>query len=209
VNPSSDAQIKKTFSHHWTAEKLATQDRKAVELIRDRAAKHGATDLVELCEHDLAQRSKKSLRATSIATRHLANDVVTGYHFVCERERGVTEAGTGRFWSGSWIVAEANVPKSIQVDAYLALHESKKERSYRQGRIVDFRRSPRDMVPQTDTGASPQIDEGIAFLVKETGTAYDWFGSGAGEKGYRWLSDSSAPNADIDSAGPGNQDAAL
>jgi hypothetical protein len=204
------SQKKKSLSHQWALEKLAAQDRKSVELILERASKHDAIDLVELCKCDLAQRTKKSVRAASIAMPHRsATDVVIGYHFVCERGRGVTEAGSGRFSSGSWVVAEANVPKSIQVGAYLALHESKKEKSYRQGRVVDFRRSPRDMVSQTDTGAPPQVDEGIEFLVEETGSAYDWFGSGSGEKGYRWLSDSSASNADTIAALPRNQDAAL
>ncbi len=196
-------QPKKPLSHQWTPEKLAAQGRKSVEVIRDRAARHGVTDLVDLCERDRAQRPKKMVHAAKAATpRRSASDVVTGYHFVCEQGRGVTEAGTGRFSSGSWVVAEANVPKSLQVGAYLALHASK-ESSYRQGRIVDFRRSPRDMVAQCDTGARPQIDEGIEFLVEETGNPYEWVGSGSGEKGYRWSCDSSA-----DAGVPGNQGAA-
>jgi hypothetical protein len=117
---------------------------------------------------------------------------VTGYHFVCERGRGVTEIGDGRFWSGSWVVAESKVRKSVERGAYLALHEAKGEVSYRQGTIVDYRRSPRDMVPESETGASSQIEEGIEFLVQEADLPYTWVGGGSGEKGYRWASETTA-----------------
>jgi hypothetical protein len=196
--PSTPA--KSPLSHRWTADKLAAQDRKSVELIRDRALERGVADLAELCERDLALRpmaKRKVARTTE--SRHSPVDIVTGYHFVCDRERGVTNAGDGRFWSGSWVVAEANVPKSIQRGAYLALHETKSQTSYKQGRIVDFRRSPRDMVPENDAGGPPQIEEGIEFLVEETKEPYEWVGGGAGEKGYRWTNasaeDNSASNA--------------
>jgi hypothetical protein len=187
MNQQSSGLQKKTFSHQWTAEKLAAQDRKSVETIRDRALRLGVADLVELCEASLALKPiTKSKIARITAPKRAADDVVVGYHFVCERGRGVTEASSGRFWSGSWVVAESNVSKSIQRGAYLALHEAKSEMSYRQGKIVDFRRSVRDMVPESDAGPPPQIEEGIEFLVEEAGKAYEWVGRGAGEKGYRW-----------------------
>jgi hypothetical protein len=162
-------------------------------MIRERALKHGAGDLVELCDRDLSSRPlPQKKRAHLKQTHHSASDVVTGYHFVCERGRGVTEIGDGRFWSGSWVVAETNARKSIERGAYLALHEAKSEVSYRQGTIVDYRRSPRDMVPESETGAPPQIEEGIEFLVQETDLPYTWVGDGSGEKGYRWANQSTA-----------------
>jgi hypothetical protein len=170
-----------------TAEKLAAQDRKSIVTIRERALRHGATDLVALCETALAQKPiTKSKSGGVTAPRHASDDVVIEYHFVCERGRGVTEDGNGRFWSGSWVVAESNVRKSIQHGAYLALHEARSEDSYRQGKVLDFRRKPRDMVPETDAGASPQIEEGIEFLIEETSDSFEWVGGGAGEKGYKW-----------------------
>jgi hypothetical protein len=203
VNAENLKTAKKALTHSWNAEKLALQDRKSVEMIRDRALKHGVGDLVVLCDHDLASRpSPQKKRASSKTLHHSVSDAVAGYHFVCERGRGVTEIGDGQFRSGSWVVAEANVRKSIERGAYLALHEAKNETSYRQGTIVDYRRSPRDMVQESETGVPPQIDEGIEFLVQETGQSYVWVGGGAGEKGYYWADQASAN--DIDAA-PGEQ----
>lgn len=34
-------------------------------------------------------------------------------------------------------------------------------------------------------------NEGIEFLVQETGQPYEWVGAGAGEKGYEWSKRSS------------------
>ena len=48
------------------------------------------------------------------------------------------------------------------------------------------------MVPESETGASPQIEEGIEFLVQETDLPYVWVGDGSGEKGYRWTNQSTA-----------------
>lgn len=189
---------KKPLSHSWTAEKLALQDRKAVELIKSRALGHRISDLVALCDQDLASRPSPQKKRVSVKqSSHSATDVVIGYHFVCEQGRGVTEIGEGRFWSGSWVVAESNVQKSIESGAYLALHEAKSEVSYRQGSIVEYRRSPRDMVPESDSGIPPQIDEGIEFLVQETGQPYTWVGNGAGEKGYRWADQAPAGEATV------------
>jgi hypothetical protein len=177
---------KKALSHTWTAEKLALQDRKSIETIKERALKHEVAALVEMCDHALASKpSSKKKSAKGTQTPKSTSDVVTGYHFVCERGRGVTDIDGGRFWSGSWVVAEINVRKSTEHGAYLALHEVKSE-PYRQGKIIDYRRSPRDMVSEGETGAPPQVEEGIEFLIQETDDPYIWVGAGAGEKGYLW-----------------------
>jgi len=166
---------------------LALQDRKSVETIRERAIKLGASDLVEMCDRDIATRIHAKIKMPRLnQAARSSSGTVAGYHFVCARGRGVTDIGEGRFWSGSWVVAEANARNSTQRSAYLALHESKAEPSYRQGKIVDYRRSPRDMVSDNETGDAPKTEEGIEFLVEETSKPYEWVGDGAGEKGYRW-----------------------
>jgi hypothetical protein len=172
----------------WNPDKLALQDRKSVETIRERALKLGASDLVDMCDRDIAARIPARIKASrpNQAGRSRSSGTVTGYHFVCARGRGVTDIGEGRFWSGSWVVAENNARNSAQRSVYLALHESKAEPSYRQGKIVDYRRSPRDMVSDDETGDAPKTEKGIEFLVEETSKAYEWVGDGAGEKGYRW-----------------------
>lgn len=186
MTAASQATTKKLPSHSWTEEKLAREDKKTVQLLKERALKLGVSDLADMCDRDLARRVPK--KNTQPPRTRSKSDVVIGYHFVCGRDRGITESGAGRFWSGSWVVAETNAQKSLARGAYLALHEVKTEKSYRQGKIVDFRRSPRDMLSEIGTGL-PQTDEGIEFLVEESSNPYVWVGDGAGEKGYLWASD--------------------
>jgi hypothetical protein len=187
----------KSFSHTWTLEKLASKSRQEVEATRKNAARLGAIDLMNMCDADLKLRAPK--QKTSVnrpQSEHSRTDVVTGYHFVCARDRGVNPAEPGHFWSGSWVVAEANVRNSLKHDAYLALHESKSDPSYRQGRILNYRRSLRDMLPTDAPGAESRREEGIEFLVHETNEPYTWVGGGAGEKGYRWTKLVSMPDVE-------------
>jgi hypothetical protein len=178
----------KSYSHSWTPEKLALESRTNVEAISKNASRLGAADLIEMCDNDLKSRpQQKAKRVQRAQSPHSDSDVVGGYHFVCEHDRGVTEIGEGRFWSGSWRVAEINVRNSLRYDAYLALHESRSDMSYRQGKILDFRRSPRDMVPNREVGGESKIEEGIEFLVQQTDVPYTWVGEASGEKGYRWI----------------------
>jgi hypothetical protein len=132
-----------------------------------------------MCERELEDRPLKAKGTQRDSTaRKRESQVVLEYHFVCSKGRGVSEEKEGKFWSGSWVVAEQNVIESIQHRAYLALPESKADASYRQGKIVAYRKSPRKMVDKEN--------EGIEFLVEETEQQLAWFGSSSGEKGYRW-----------------------
>jgi len=177
----------KAYSHNYTPEKLALESRKNVETIRKNAARLGAGDLVEMCDRDLELRAPtKSKRSQEAYPKSSDADVVTGYHFVCARDRGVTRAGDGCFWSGSWVVGEGNVKNSLKYGAYLALHGSKSEASYRQGQILNYRRSPRDMLGTNKSDPEVKTEEGIEFLVRETNEPYAWVGTSTGEKGYRW-----------------------
>ena len=187
----------KSHTHSWTPEKLRLQNRKSLETILKNAVRLGANDLIELCNNELKARGpQKEKRAPRTQAQHSEIDVVTGYHFVCQGDRGVTQIGDDRFWSGSWVVAESNVRNSLKYGAYLALHEAKSDASYRQGQILDHRRSARDMLLQTEEGN--RTEEGIEFLVQGTSEPYAWVGAGAGEKGYLWtkvaVARSSEPN---------------
>ncbi len=165
-------------SHSITPDKLAGYNIDALDNLRANALRLGADDVVRLCDEELAKRPPRKTKISRQQGEHISGDVVTGYHFVCSRNRGVTEAGGGRFWSGSWVVAERNVQESLRYGAYLALHESKADFSYRQGQLVDYREASREMVAK--------FDDGIEFLIQETPQRYQWIGNGAGEKGYRW-----------------------
>jgi hypothetical protein len=178
--------------HPWTPEKLVARSKKEVEVIRENALKKGVSDLVGMCDLDLkARKPAQKSHTASTGSLHSSNEFVEGYHFVCQRDRGVMDHSHGRFWTGSWVVAEANVQKSLKYNSYVALHESKSDLSYRQGRILDYRRSPRDMLADKNEGDT-KTDEGIEFLVQEEATPYPWHGGGSGEKGYKWSQTSSA-----------------
>ena len=167
------------LTHRYTTESLKQLAKTKVEIVRANAERLGALDLVAMCDLELAAR--KPARSGKSASVDRAADVVVGYHFVCGRDLGVTQVGGGQFWSGSWVVAEERVEKSLLAGAYLALHEAKSEPSYRQGTIVGFRKAPRDMVAKRN--------EGIEFLVESNASPVAWVGDAAGEKGYKWASD--------------------
>ncbi|MCV3736275.1 hypothetical protein OCK02_08660 [Rhizobium sp. TRM96647] len=164
--------------HAITPEKLAAYTIEALDTLRGNALRLDAHDVVQMCDDELARRPPRRQRLQRYQAEHTEHDVVTGYHFVCSANRGVLEAQHGQFWSGAWVVAEQNVRESLRYGAYLALHESKADVSYRQGQIIDYRMAPRDMVAKSE--------EGIEFLVRTTNEPYGWTGGGAGEKGYRW-----------------------
>jgi hypothetical protein len=107
-----------------------------------------------------------------------AESYVAGYHFICDRSRGVSHAKDGIFWSGSWVVKEAIAKQSKELGAYLALHETKSEPSYLQGQVIDFRLATRSMIDKDNVG--------IEFQVRMSKKICGWIGDGSGEKGYFW-----------------------
>jgi len=172
----------------WTPERLTQLSKSEVENLRANAIRLSASELVAKCDEELGRRAPPKNSPRSGQRPSSSGDVVTGYHFVCANDRGVTPMDDGCFRSGSWVVSEDRVRQSIEYGAYLALHESKAVPSYRQGRILNYARTPRAMVD----GEQP---EGIEFLVEATNEAYEWVGTGAGEKGYRWEKFAGAPVA--------------
>lgn len=180
------------LTHAFTPEVLRTFDKKKVETIRDNAMRLGADDLAEMCELDLAERkpaigasrssstsrtaSRSPARLTNASSPSRANMVVSGFHFVCERDHGVIDLGDGRFWSGSWVIPEANVDQSLSAGAYLALHVSKTQPSYRQGKIVGYRKA-------SDDSENP---DAVEFLVNAAPKSRAWVGAGSGENGLKW-----------------------
>lgn len=176
----------------WSAERLRAMETPQLKQLLANAQKRDASALAALCEEVLSERSPaarssiSSGRTASGAARpsggkRSGSDVVREFHFVCENDRGVTTDGEGFFWTGSWIVSEDEVIKAMEAGAKVALHESRTEMSYRQGKILDYRKTARDMVKKRNIG--------IEFLVAADDVPLAWFGDGTGEKGYRWASD--------------------
>lgn len=64
------------------------------------------------------------------------------------------------------------------------MHESKADVSYRQGHIVGYEMTERNMLDQEN--ASPQTKFGVEFLVEATNEPSGWVGEASGEKGYNW-----------------------
>lgn len=85
----------KALTHSHTPEKLAAWDRGRLETLRDNARRLGAADVLQMCEEELARRAPRTGPKRRAASEHAEGDVVTGYHFVCARGRGVTELADG------------------------------------------------------------------------------------------------------------------
>lgn len=95
---------------------------------------------------------------------------VIGMHFVCKDDLNVVENGNGTFDTGFWYVAR----KHAATTEYVALHEGRAFRSYRQGRVVSWR---------------VVLHEGktrVIFRVREDVRSREWVGDGTGERGYCW-----------------------
>jgi hypothetical protein len=162
----------------WTPERLKALARNQLEQLRDNAKRLSNPELLATCEAELASRATPIRTPRIPSSRTSETDVVIGYHFVCQADRGVEVNDDGTFWSGSWVVSEQNVQNSLKYGAYLALHSSKAELPYRQGNIIDYRKTSRSMISKNE--------DGIEFKVQAGSAPYEWIGSGAGEKGYKW-----------------------
>ena len=159
---------------NYSPEKIASMTSEDIQTLLSNAERLDAQDVAELCRVELEKRSPKKARRLGPRSKgHVA-----GYHFVCSDDQGVTVDAANRFRSKSWVVAEHNVVESISHGAYLALHESKSEPSYRQGIIIGYEVTSRDFVGKDNTG--------IEFLVEADDTRREWVGEGTGEKGYLW-----------------------
>jgi hypothetical protein len=66
----------------------------------------GAIEIATRCDAELAKRPMKA----APRQRKAANNgrYVTGFHFVCDAERGVTINPDGTFWTGVWVGDEVH-----------------------------------------------------------------------------------------------------
>jgi hypothetical protein len=61
--------------------------------------------VVDWCAAEIARRSPKKPNTTRQRKPDAEKgDEVTGFHFVCEDDAGVTINPDGTFWTGSWVV---------------------------------------------------------------------------------------------------------
>ncbi|SCW57366.1 hypothetical protein [Ancylobacter rudongensis] len=168
----------------WSIERLTAMETAQLKQLLANAQARGADALAAQCEEVLATRGpvKKpaGTSSTSSPGKRAARDYVSVFHFVCENDRGVSTDGEGFFWTGSWVVPEDEVIKSMNAGGKLALHGSRADRSYRQGKILDYRKSDGDSAKKRNIG--------FEFLVAADDVPLAWPGGGTGEKGYTWAS---------------------
>ena len=165
----------------WTPESLARKSLEGLKQIRVNAAAKGRSDIVELCDNEIARRTpRKELSRSSAEDRP-----VRGIHLICERRKGVQHNANGSFWTGVWAVAKKHAERAESADTYVALHESQSELSYLQGKIKGWRIKPRQPL---NPGDEIRIEEGIEFLLEPTSEAFPWRGNGIVERSY-WYGD--------------------
>lgn len=160
----------------YTDDQLLALSPARLENVRANAWRRGEKALVEQCERIQAHR--RPVKRPKDPT--LSTSPVVGFHFKCVADYEVTPAENGRFWSGVWVVDDALCQPAIELRGYVALHDSKREQSYRQGRIVGWR---------LDVRSKGKTKRGVSFLLEPLPHPFDWFGKGSGEKGYRRLED--------------------
>ena len=116
----------------WTPERIAELPIELVNVLRENARKLGNSAVVDLCDAEGARRTpvrNKPLRVK--ATSGSRDDlVVTGFHFVCDRGKGVITNPDGTIWTGTWVVDQAHAERGKRIGAYVALHATKAEPSY-------------------------------------------------------------------------------
>lgn len=166
----------------WPDERLAAQTLEQLKSLRINAERLGSDQIVAACDRELAKRAPARKPRTMATSTRNSSGVVVGYHFVCQDDRGVTQLGEGKFATASWVVAEDRVRNSLAYGAYVALHESRAEPSYRQGKLIGYDLKPRNMLDSN----SAKTRMGIEFVVASTTDAYAWVGEATGEKGYLW-----------------------
>jgi hypothetical protein len=176
----------------WTTDRIAALSTDQIKSFRKNAFDRGATKIVEMCDLEMSRRApvKHPPRAQG-ERRDRRNAPVIGYHFVCRpEEKGVTRNSDGTVWSGTWVVAEAQAERSLQVGAYVALHLSHAEPSYLRGTVQGWRRAKRE--DEYAEGQEVKTPIGTDFLLQLIDGQIEWRGEGTVERSYVYASDIAA-----------------
>lgn len=168
----------------WTAETLSKRSIEDVRAIRANALKKGIQDVAALCDAELERRKPpKKLNGDKGAVSR-TGQYVCEFHFVCPNEQGVIKNPDGTLWTTTWVVAEPHAEAAVKYGAAVALHAKRAEASYLQGKILSWRKAPRE--PRYSADQLVQIEAGIDFQFIPSNEALTWQGDATGEKGYRW-----------------------
>lgn len=168
----------------WNLERVNGLTTAQVKALRENGLRRNENQIVAICDEVLRSRKPaKPPRASRIAEVR-DNQYVSEFHFVCPGELGVIKNTDGTVWSGTWVVADEHAITAEKYGAIVALHPTKAEPSYIQGRVVGWRRSEREKKYSGEVEA--KTPTGIDFLIEPTMDQLQWRGEGSGEKGYAW-----------------------
>jgi hypothetical protein len=164
----------------WTVEKLQGLSRPELVSLRANALAKNVDDLVALCDAEMEARpaAARVARAGTKAPQD-KGETVLEYHFVCPGNAGVKVNLDETFWTTGWVISEDVLRRSLPHHPRLALHETRKDMSYRQGLIVEYRRS--------DEVANGVVTRKIDLRVEPEIGPMKWAGTGTGDKGYKKL----------------------
>lgn len=151
--------------YEWTKEKLRKRTKAEIKEVRKNA--QNRSDVVRLCDDVLADLA---------AEQRVGKRSIAQFHFVCRDGENKYEEGEFTV-TGRWVVAEDHARVAAARGAVVALHQEKREASYWQGRIVDWR----PVISEAD-----KTVHRVEFICEPIDTPSEWHGKGTGEKGYRW-----------------------
>lgn len=150
----------------WTTEKVREYDNDGVRNLRNNALAHGEEEIAALCDEVLLERKVIKTKPK----RHIVE-----LHYICHNNLNVTEADNGRVRSGNWILAKEHCDLVVKNGVMLALYRNKKEKSFLQGKIVDWDPAPEEPGQHR-----------AKFTIEPTPEALEWVGEATGERGYKW-----------------------
>jgi hypothetical protein len=161
--------------YFYTTEKLLALEPARLEQVRQNAVRHNEQALADRCaEIQLSRRS------SGMISRGSSKEPVVGFHFVCKGDYEVIPESDGTFRSGVWAIDSDLCDPAIELGGYVALHENKQVSSYRQGRIIAWNFKER-------TKGSTSV--GVEFQLLAFQEPIRWYRAGAGERGYRRVTD--------------------
>ncbi len=168
----------------WTRESLSKRTVEEINRVRERALKQSVNDLVALCDAELEKRKPQKKPKSEQVHINRAGHYVSEFHFVCPQESEVERDTSGSMRTGTWVVKETHAEIAVKYGSVVALHTTKAEPSYLQGRIKSWKKQARQ--PRNADGELVSNKEGIEFEFEPTKDCLEWKGDSAGEKGYAW-----------------------
>ena len=114
-----------------------------------------------------------------VSRKPIPGRCVAGMHVITRDSLNTRHNPDGTFWSGAWQVDHKHAAAAVKKGSYLALHQTKSECSFLQGKVIGW-----DV--QTPDGDENIVAPCVRFLVQPSGEGLNWVGSGTGEKGYLW-----------------------